>query len=104
MPCSRDEIIARLKAHRAELEAHEVLHASLFGSAARGEAGAGSDIDIAVKFRQGPRLRGFAYARIREDLRRRLSEILEAEVDLSDEDMMRERVRESFKEEAVRAF
>ncbi len=49
----KDAVIAVLQAHRAELEALGVKHAALFGSVARGEAGADSDIDIAVDLDDG---------------------------------------------------
>lgn len=44
----KDAVIATLQAHRADLERMGVIHAALFGSVARGEAGPDSDIDIAV--------------------------------------------------------
>ncbi|MEO7224176.1 MAG: nucleotidyltransferase domain-containing protein [Devosia sp.] len=44
----KDAVIATLRAHRADLERMGVIHAALFGSLARGEAGPQSDIDIAV--------------------------------------------------------
>jgi predicted nucleotidyltransferase len=45
----KDAVIATLRAHRADLERMGVIHAALFGSVARGEAGPESDIDIAVE-------------------------------------------------------
>ena len=44
----REQVIATLKAHEAELRRRGVAHAALFGSVARGEAGPESDIDILV--------------------------------------------------------
>ena len=44
----KDAVIATLRAHRAELERLGVIHAAVFGSVARGEAGPQSDIDIAI--------------------------------------------------------
>ncbi len=44
----RDEIIEKLKEREAELRAHGVTHAALFGSVARNEQNAESDIDILV--------------------------------------------------------
>jgi len=44
----KDAVIAILRKHRPELERLGVLHAALFGSVARGEAGPDSDIDIAI--------------------------------------------------------
>ena len=45
---TRDEVIATLQQYRAELEGRGVLHAALFGSLARGDAGPESDIDIMI--------------------------------------------------------
>ncbi len=47
---TRDGLIARLRAEEAALRRVGVAGLSLFGSAARGEDGAGSDIDVLVRF------------------------------------------------------
>src|SRR5947209_15892017 len=47
---SRDEILARLKEFEPALRERGIAHAALFGSAARGDNGADSDIDIMVEF------------------------------------------------------
>jgi uncharacterized protein len=43
---NRDEAIARLRQHEAELKALGVQHLYLFGSTARGEAHPDSDVDL----------------------------------------------------------
>ncbi len=43
-------VIATLRAHEAELRRAGVRHLSLFGSIARGEAVADSDVDLAAEF------------------------------------------------------
>ena len=53
---TRDEVIATLRAHRADLEAMNVTSVALFGSVARGEAGPESDIDILIEHKRGPTL------------------------------------------------
>src|ERR1700730_14468650 len=45
----REEIIATLRAHQAELRRRGVRHAGLFGSIARGEGKRTSDIDILIE-------------------------------------------------------
>ena len=45
----RQRIITRLRAHEAELRRAGVLSLSLFGSAARDDAGPASDVDLAVR-------------------------------------------------------
>ena len=44
-----EEVISTLKDHEAALRAREVVHAALFGSVARGDQRADSDIDIMVE-------------------------------------------------------
>ena len=43
-----DEIIRTLKEHADAIRARGVVHLDLFGSAARGEAGPDSDIDVVI--------------------------------------------------------
>jgi predicted nucleotidyltransferase len=47
---TRDEILARLREFEPALRERGIAHAALFGSAARGDNGPGSDIDIMVEF------------------------------------------------------
>ena len=47
---SRDEVLTILSEHRAEIEAIGVKSLAIFGSVARDEAGASSDIDVLVEF------------------------------------------------------
>jgi uncharacterized protein len=46
----RQTITATLRTHEAELHRRRVASLALFGSAARGEAGPGSDLDLLVEF------------------------------------------------------
>jgi predicted nucleotidyltransferase len=46
---SRDEILARLRQFEPALRERGITHAALFGSAARGDNGPDSDIDIMVE-------------------------------------------------------
>ena len=48
--------IARLKAHEAELRAMGVVSLSLFGSTARGEERADSDVDVAARLTDDGRI------------------------------------------------
>ncbi len=67
----RQTLIQTLRAHEAELRRAGVQSLSLFGSAARGDAGPDSDVDVGVRlsadFTQG----GFKYVGRLEDLRER---------------------------------
>ena len=96
--------LARLRAHRAEFEGMGVRHLALFGSQARGEADDASDIDVGVVFDEAARVEGFAYFARRQRVADRLSAILAAEVDLSDEAMQRPHVRASYEADRVYAF
>ena len=45
-----EHVIATLRAHEAELRRTGIRHLSLFGSVARGDAEADSDVDLVVEF------------------------------------------------------
>jgi predicted nucleotidyltransferase len=71
-------VIERLRANRERLSSQGILHASVFGSVARGESSLASDIDIAVELDPVARIGGFAFAGLQIEL----SDILGHEVDL----------------------
>jgi predicted nucleotidyltransferase len=50
MLMQREQIVALLKAHRADLDRFGIRSLALFGSAARDELNAHSDIDVLVDF------------------------------------------------------
>lgn len=97
---SRDDIIAILRRHKAELHELGVVHLSLFGSTARGESGPNSDIDIAASFDPAARLSLFDIAGIEL----RLSEILNRPVDLLQEPARKPYLRREIERDRVRAF
>ena len=68
---------------------------SVFGSIARGEDQPNSDVDLVVDLEKGTGL--FAL----EALRRELSKILGAPVDIAPSDSLRPRVREEVEREAI---
>lgn len=74
----RDTILARLRAHEAELKAMGIKRLSLFGSVARGEAGEGSDVDLAAEFDPAAEVGMFKYGAISK----RLHDLLPGSVDL----------------------
>lgn len=55
---SKEEIIEALRRHRGALSRYKVRRIGLFGSFAKGEQGAGSDIDFVVEFEE-PSLANF---------------------------------------------
>jgi uncharacterized protein len=72
----------------------------LFGSAARGEARADSDIDLLVAFDDVHQLSLFDVTEIEN----RLAELLGRQVDSVEEGTLKPRVRERVNREVVRAF
>jgi predicted nucleotidyltransferase len=62
----RQSVIAILKNHQAELQRQGVLHAALFGSIARDDAGPESDIDIMVDLDPEAHLGVYDYVGLKE--------------------------------------
>ncbi len=94
---NRDEIIAILSAHRADLSRVGVRSLSVFGSVARGEAGLDSDVDLLVDLERPIGL--FAFIR----LQMQLEAWLGRSVDLVTPEGLRPELRDRVLREAVRA-
>lgn len=92
----RDEIVARLRAHRSDLERFGVRSLRLFGSTARNEAASGSDVDLLVDFENAPTYSEFMRLRIF------LEDLLGAEVDLVTESGLRQQMRPFVEKDAIR--
>jgi hypothetical protein len=82
------------------LKAAGVVHLRLFGSVARGEQSAGSDIDLMADLDCAQRRTLVSMAR----LENMLSDLLDAQVDLAIASSMREPVKTRAEREAVLAF
>jgi predicted nucleotidyltransferase len=93
----REAVVAALRDIGPELKARAVRELWLFGSAARGELRASSDVDILVDFASTVTL--FEFAR----LRRYLEGVLQRPVDLVTRDALKPQLREQILREAVRA-
>lgn len=93
----RDEALTILRGHQRELRERGVKTLAVFGSVARDEATAGSDVDLLVEFERPVGL--FAFVR----LQRFLESLLGSRVDLVTPDAVRESMREQILAEAVRA-
>jgi len=96
----KDAIISRLKACEAELRAHGVLHAALFGSVARGEERDDSDIDIMVDLDPEIVKGMFKYAGVRN----LIADMFEVPVDVVDRESMKSNVRPKAAADAIYAF
>jgi predicted nucleotidyltransferase len=97
---TREEVIAVLRAHEAELKAAGIVHLHLHGSVARDDSGPDSDVDLAGRFDRGKRLSLIDMV----GLQNRLSDILGTEADLCDAERLKEAVRENFDREAELVF
>jgi uncharacterized protein len=72
----RDELIAKLREHRDELQRLGVVYLGLFGSVARDEAREDSDVDVLVEFADGGSFDAYM------DLKFLLEDVLQRPVDL----------------------
>lgn len=96
----RSSVIETLRRHESELKAAGVVHLRLFGSVARGDHSANSDVDLMADFDPAQRCTLVTLAR----LQNRLSDLLGAKVDISLANAMREPVKTRVQREAVLAF
>jgi predicted nucleotidyltransferase len=99
---NRDAALAIIKRHQAELRELGVLSLSLFGSAARNEAGDDSDIDVAVSLAEGAH--GFAYFGRLDRIEARLSELLGRRVDVVKEPAPARRIQRAIEQDRRLAF
>jgi predicted nucleotidyltransferase len=96
----KEKILVILRDHAPELREAGLVHLRLFGSVARGQANAQSDIDLLADFDRSKRITLVTLGRLESHL----SALLGTKVDLSSPDWMREPVRRQALREAVLAF
>jgi hypothetical protein len=99
-PLTPDAVIAVLRAHAAELRQAGIRHVGLFGSLARGEAGAYSDIDLVAELDPNARVGLFRLV----GLEQLLAEILGRSVDLLPEPIEQPRLRANVERDLRSAF
>ncbi len=96
----RDEVIAILRSRQAELGRLGVVHASLFGSVARGEDRPDSDVDVMVEVDPAI-VRGiFAIGRIQQTIQ----EWVGRPVDVARQDRLRPGIASEATKDAINAF
>jgi len=95
-----EHVVATLRTHEAELRRAGIRRLSLFGSVARGDADADSDIDLAAEFDPEARIGLFKLAA----MERRLAELLGRSVDVLPEPADKPRLRANIERDRVRAF
>jgi uncharacterized protein len=95
-----EQVIATLRAHEAELRQAGLRSLSLFGSVARGETEADSDIDLAAEFDPAARMDLLQLSA----LERRIAELVGRPVDLLPEPVEKRRLQDQINQERRRAF
>jgi uncharacterized protein len=93
-----DLIVATLRAHAEDLRRRGVAHASVFGSAARGEDRRESDVDIMVELEPEVGILAFS------EIRLHLSDLLGRRVDLVTPGGLRPFARPGVLRDAIRVF
>jgi len=95
-----EHVISTLRAHESELRNAGILRLSLFGSVARGDAGADSDVDLVAELDPQAGIGLFALGA----LERRLAELVGRKVDLLPEPVEKARLRAHIERDRRRAF
>jgi hypothetical protein len=96
----REAAIQVLRRNADALRARGVRHAALFGSVARGEAEAGSDVDILIELEPGAAPDMFSYA----GLTQYVADLFPGRVDVVSRDSLKPRIRPRVMADAVYAF
>jgi len=99
-PDNLPAVVGVLKRHRAELASKHVKHLWVFGSVARGEERADSDVDLVVEIAHdsGMSLTGFSHLRLD------LVDMLGRDVDLGEWSTMRDEIVDDVRNDAVMVF
>jgi uncharacterized protein len=96
----REQIIATLRAHQAELHRRGVCHAALFGSLARGEGKRSSDIDVLIELDPQVPVGLFEYVGITQYL----ADLFPVRVDVANRSSLKPLVRPAIERDAIYAF
>lgn len=94
------DVLRTLRAHEPELRSLGVSHAAVFGSIARGEANADSDIDVLVELDEGRRMGIFEYAR----LKLYINELLDGAADVVNRRTLKPLLRDNILHDSIHAF
>jgi predicted nucleotidyltransferase len=100
----KDQVIAIIRKHEDALRAEGVLGLSLFGSVARGEATAESDIDVIVELTDEVLHSGFGYFGTLYRLKERLEDITGRPVDVISEPIEKPRLAKEIERDRQVAF
>jgi hypothetical protein len=97
-------VLRTLRALEPELRAAGVRHIAVFGSVARGEDTANSDVDLALDLAPETTPLGFQFVVYIERLKQRLATALSRDVDIVVLPARRQELRETLSREAIPAF
>lgn len=100
MRYSLEDALDKLRGARSALKERGVVHAAVFGSTARGQAGPDSDIDILVELDPDAEIGLFGYARLKLDI----DQMFGGRTDVVNRRMLRPLLRDQILGEAVDAF
>lgn len=100
MPASLPQVLSTLHEHEDELRKRGICHAAVFGSLARGESGADSDIDVLVDLDPDRPMGLFEYARVRLYI----SELLGGSADVVNRKTLKPLLKDAILRDAVNAF
>lgn len=95
-----EQVLATLRAHEAELRAAGIRRLSLFGSVARGDDEADSDVDLAAELDPAARIDLVRLV----GLERQIGALLGRKVDLLPEPVEKPRLRANIERDRRRAF
>ena len=93
-----DEVLQILRTHQQELQNLGVISLELFGSVARNEAHANSDVDLLAELSESMSLFQFIKAKLF------IQDLLKCEIDLGTKDALREHLRQPILEDVVYVF
>jgi uncharacterized protein len=100
MAAALSDVLQILRTHESELRLRGVSQAAVFGSVAREEAGAESDIDVMVELDEHRAMGIFEYAR----LKLYINELLDGAGDVVNRRTLKPLLRENILRDAIHAF
>ena len=95
---NREEVLQILRTHQQELKNLGVISLELFGSVARNEAHANSDVDLLAELSESMSLFQFIEAKLY------IQDLLKCPVDMGTKDALREHLRQPILEDIVYVF